>query len=110
MGVILVGCAKPAYNQLASKLYMGIPKQQVISLLGEPKKVSAKNSDKGMVEILTYWGISFIGFTPIDNQMLSQDRLSVTLVNNKVTEWGDRLDPSEMMEKTQETMREAMKK
>ncbi|EFM99155.1 hypothetical protein appser11_4460 [Actinobacillus pleuropneumoniae serovar 11 str. 56153] len=41
--------------------------------------------------------------------MLSQDRLSVTLLNGRVIEWGDKLDPSEMMEKTQETMREVMK-
>ncbi len=41
-------------------------------------------------------------FNVVDNQMLSQDRLSVTLLNNKVTEWGDKLDSGEMLDKTQE--------
>ncbi|MFA9488247.1 MULTISPECIES: hypothetical protein [unclassified Mannheimia] len=110
MTIILISCVpKPTYNQLAMKLHMGMSKQETISLLGEPKKVSAKNTDKGMVEVLSYWGLSAVGFTIVDNQMLSQDRLFVTLLNNKVTEWGDKLDPSEMMEKTQETMRETIK-
>ncbi|WP_419852982.1 hypothetical protein [Actinobacillus pleuropneumoniae] len=110
IATILIGCAsKPTYNQLAMKLHMGMSKQDTINLLGEPKKVSARNTDKGAVEVLNYWGLSVIGFTPVDNQMLSQDRLSVTLLNGRVIEWGDKLDPAEMMEKTQETMREVMK-
>lgn len=110
MTMILIGCTpKPSYNQLAMKLHMGMSKQETINLLGEPKKVSARNSDKGIIEVLSYWGLSIVGFSVIDNQMLSQDRLFVTLLNNKVTEWGDRLDPSEMMEHTQEMMRETIK-
>lgn len=100
MAIILIGCApKSTYNQLAMKLHMGMSKQETISLLGEPKKVSARNSDKGTIEVLSYWGLSMVGFSVIDNQILSQDRLFVTLLNNKVIEWGDKLDPSEMIEK-----------
>ncbi|TCK70351.1 hypothetical protein [Lonepinella koalarum] len=99
----LVGCAnKPSYNQLAMNLQMGMTKQEVINLLGEPKKVFARSTNKGQVEVLSYWGLVLVGFNVVDNQMLSQDRLSVTLLNNKVTEWGDKLDSGEMLDKTQE--------
>ncbi len=107
---LMFGCAsQPSYNQLAMKLQMNMAKQDVLNLLGEPKKVSARNTDKGFVETLNYWGKSMIGFTIVDDQMLSQDRLSVTLVNNKVVSWGDRLDMGEMMERTHEITSETIK-
>lgn len=109
--IFIVGCTpKPSYNQLAMQLQMNMSKQDVISLLGQPNKVSARNTDKGHVEVLSYWRKTLVGFSMIDNQMLSQDRLSVTLLNNKVTEWGDKLDPAEMLEKSQEMTRESLEK
>lgn len=103
LSLFLVGCATVVpYNKRALNLQINMTKQDVISLLGEPKKVAARQTDKGLEEKYSYWGLSRVGYISLDNEMLSQDRLYVTLLNGKVIEWGDKYDPSTMMDKTLE--------
>lgn len=101
--LILTGCATIVpYNQKAMNLQLGMTKQDVVSLLGTPKKVSARQTSNGVEEKYSYWGLSRVGYVTMDNEVLSQDRLYVTLLNGKVIEWGDKYDPSSIMDKSLE--------
>lgn len=101
--LLLVGCATVIpYNQKAMSLQIGMTKQEVVSLLGNPKKVAARKTPQGFEEKYSYWGLSRVGYISMDNEMLSQDRLYVTLLDGKVIEWGDKYDPSTMMDKNLE--------
>lgn len=100
---LLVGCATVVpYNTKAMNLQIGMTKQEAVDLLGAPKKVAARKTPDGLEEKYSYWGLSRVGYISMDNEMLSQDRLYVTLLNGKVVEWGDKFDPSTMMDKTLE--------
>lgn len=100
---LLVGCATVVpYNKKAMNLQIGMTKQDAVSLLGTPKKVAARKTSEGLEEKYSYWGLSRVGYISMDNEMLSQDRLYVTLLDGKVIEWGDKYDPSTMMDKTLE--------
>lgn len=100
---MLVGCATVVpYNQKAMNLQIGMTKQDAVSLLGTPKKVAARKTSKGLEEKYSYWGLSRVGYISMDNEILSQDRLYVTLLDGKVIEWGDKYDPSTMMDRTLE--------
>ena len=105
------GCStqqvKPvSYNQKALNLKVGMTKDEIITLLGTPKKVSAIKTDEGFEEIYSYWGISRLAYSyaPIDNEALSQDRLAVTFLDGKVTQWGDKFDPTVMSNQTLKTI------
>ncbi|HBM2653497.1 hypothetical protein [Acinetobacter nosocomialis] len=101
--LLLAGCATVVpYNQKAMNLQIGMNKQDVVTLLGTPKKVAARKTPQGFEEKYSYWGLSRIGYVSMDNEMLSQDRLYVTLLDGKVIEWGDKYDPSTMMDKNLE--------
>lgn len=91
-----------SYNQKALNLKVGMTKEEVISLLGTPKKVSAMKIDDGFEETYSYWGISRLvySYAPIDNEALSQDRLAVTFLDGKVTQWGDKFDPTVISNQT----------
>ncbi len=100
---LLAGCATVVpYNKKAMSLQIGMTKQEAFNLLGTPKKVAARKTSEGLEEKYSYWGLSRIGYISMDNEMLSQDRLYVTLLDGKVIEWGDKYDPSTMMDKTLE--------
>jgi outer membrane protein assembly factor BamE (lipoprotein component of BamABCDE complex) len=100
---LLVGCATVVpYNKKAMSLQIGMTKQEAVNLLGTPKKVAARKTSEGLEEKYSYWGLSRVGYISMDNEMLSQDRLYVTLLDGKVIEWGDKYDPSTMMDKTLE--------
>ena len=62
--------------------------------------------DEGFEEIYSYWGISRLAYSyaPIDNEALSQDRLAVTFLDGKVTQWGDKFDPTVMSNQTLKTI------
>jgi outer membrane protein assembly factor BamE (lipoprotein component of BamABCDE complex) len=107
------GCStqqvKPvSYNQKALNLKVGMTKDEIINLLGTPKKVSAIKTPEGLEEIYSYWGISRLvySYAPIDNEALSQDRLAVTFLDGKVTQWGDKFDPTVIANQTLKTIQQ----
>jgi hypothetical protein len=65
-----------------------------------PKKVSARQTDQGLVEKYSWWNRAMIGYVPVNNEMLSQDRIYVTFLDGKVKEWGDKFDPADMIDKS----------
>jgi hypothetical protein len=110
ISLLLAGCATPVdYTTKAMKVDMDMSKEQVISIMGPPKRVAARKSNEGLVERLSWWSPKTIGFTPIDNEMIATDRVFVRLLNGKVVEWGDKYDFSETIEKTQEAQAEMFK-
>jgi hypothetical protein len=88
---------------------MGMTKDQILALMGPPKRVSARNSNSNLIETLSWWSPKFIGFTPIDNEILSSDRVFVRFANGKVIEWGDKYDFSESIDKSREAQVEMMR-
>ncbi|WP_263080873.1 hypothetical protein [Endozoicomonas sp. Mp262] len=104
LSLTLVGCAstKINYAQEASKLSLAMTKQDVIQLLGQPKRTSVRMHQGKKVEELSYWSEVVYGCTPVDNEMLANDRVTITLTDGVVTEWGDKLDHNRMIEKAYE--------
>jgi hypothetical protein len=108
--LFLAGCTTTQnYTSKAMTVSMDMTKEQVIALMGVPKRVSARKINDGLVERLSWWSPKIIGFTPIDNEMLATDRVFVRFLNGKVVEWGDKYDFSESMEKSQEAQTEMLK-
>jgi len=102
---VLFGCTPPPrYSQKAMYLEMGMNKRQVFDVLGEPKKSSVRKDGDKIVERYSWWATKTIGFTQFDNEMLSDDKVSVTLEDGKVVKWGDSFDYTEMMDKSMEMM------
>lgn len=107
--VITTGCATTPYTTKSMSVGMGMTKSEVVSVMGPPKRASARKTPEGLVERLSWWSPVLIGFTPIDNEMMASDRVFVGFLNGKVVEWGDKYDPSDTMEKTREMQAEMMK-
>ncbi len=104
------GCATPPdYAKKSMYLSMDMTKKQVIEIMGEPKRFSARKSGDKLLEKFSWWSEKTIGFTTFDNEMLSEDRLYVSFVDGKVQSWGDKYDPTDMMDKSMESQREMMK-
>lgn len=101
--ILLAGCTTVVpYNQRAMNLQVNMTKDDALKILGTPKKVAARQTDKGLEEKYSYWGLSRVGYISLDNELMSQDRLYVTLLNGKIIEWGDKYDPSTIMDKSLE--------
>lgn len=110
--LLLAGCAGPRVPAVTSRsmsLSMGMDKQQVISVMGAPRKTSAKMTEVGLSERYFWWTPTRIGFTNVDNEMLTPDRVFVRFVNGKVVEWGDKYDYSAAMETVTDAQREALR-
>lgn len=106
----LFGCATTIdYTSKAMNVSMDMTKEQVLSLMGPPKRVSARKSNDGLIERFSWWSPKVIGFTPIDNEIIATDRVFVRFLNGKVMEWGDKYDFSESIEKSQEVQAEMLK-
>ncbi|MBD5805102.1 hypothetical protein AZOA_45490 [Azoarcus sp. Aa7] len=106
---VMAGCATTPYTTKSMGVGMGMTKAEVVSVMGPPKRASARKTPDGLVERLSWWSPVLIGFTPIDNEMMASDRVFVGFLNGKVVEWGDKYDPSDTMEKTREMQAEMMK-
>lgn len=91
------------------RLSMGMDKNQVTDVMGAPRKASAKMTDQGLSERFFWWSPTLIGFSNVDNEMLSNDRVFVRFVNGKVVEWGDKYDYSSMMDTISDAQRNALK-
>ncbi|MBO1897605.1 hypothetical protein HNW13_017860 [Shewanella sp. BF02_Schw] len=109
---LLAACAstKINYAQEASKIELGMTKQQVISLLGTPKKTSLRKRNDSVVEEMSYWSEKSIGFSTFDNEMMADDRVMVVVVDGKVTEYGDLImNMNRAMEKAMDNNLKMMK-
>ena len=107
--LILCGCATVDYTTKAMDVSMGMTKEEVLTLMGKPKRVSARKNNEDLIERFSWWSPKLIGFTPIDNEIIATDRVFVRFVNGKVVEWGDRYDFSESMDKSREAQVEIIK-
>lgn len=103
---VLSGCAnKVDYNQKSLNLSLGMSKESVQSVMGQPRRTDV-NQDR---ERWIYWNPVMVGFTPVDNEQLAQDRLVVTFVNGKVTKWGNQTLADDIMENTQKIYEQSVK-
>ncbi|HID6539983.1 TPA: outer membrane protein assembly factor BamE domain-containing protein [Escherichia coli] len=102
--VTLSGCAnKIDYNRASLNLAIGMSKTDVQGVMGAPRRTDV-NTDR---ERWIYWNPVMVGFTPIDNEQLAQDRLVVTFVENKVTKWGKQTIADDISENTQKMYQQA---
>lgn len=100
----LSGCAnKIDYNRASLNLAIGMSKSDVQGVMGAPRRTDV-NTDR---ERWIYWNPVMVGFTPIDNEQLAQDRLVVTFVDNKVTKWGKQTIADDITENTQKMYQQA---
>jgi hypothetical protein len=106
---VVFGCATVDYTSRAMGLRMDMTKEQVVGLMGPPKRVSARKASNGLVESYSWWSPKMYGFTPVDNEYLATDRMFVRFLDGKVVEWGDKLDFSEAIEKSRESQAEALR-
>lgn len=88
------------YNGSSRNLSLGMSKSQVSSVLGEPRRTDV-NEDR---ERWIYWNRTIVGFTPIDNEMLAQDRLVVTFKEGKVSRWGNQTLADDVAEASQKAI------
>jgi hypothetical protein len=107
--LLVCGCATVNYTSKAMGVTMNMTKDQVLTLMGPPKRVSARKSNDDLIERFSWWSPKLIGFTPIDNETIATDRVFVRFVNGKVVEWGDTYDFSESIEKSREVQAEMLK-
>lgn len=85
-------------------------KNEVIAVLGAPKKTSMRKSGDVVIEELSYWSKTMVGFTPMDNEALAQDRVTIVLEDGVVTEYGDFFSNMDRyMDKSMEHSKEMMK-
>lgn len=104
------GCATANYAQKAMSISMDMTKEQVLDLMGPPKRVAARKSvNNQLVERYSWWSPKMIGFTPIDNELIATDRVFVSFKDGKVVEWGDRYDVSDSIERSREVQTEILK-
>lgn len=109
--MVVSGCAQEKqinYNQKSSMLSLGMDKDQVRTVLGDPRRTEVNTERERWV----YWGKVYYGYAPVDNEHLSQDKLVVTFQEGKVTKWGQQTlsdDALEMSQKTIEATTNAIK-
>jgi hypothetical protein len=112
MMALLTACAstKINYAQEASRIELGMTKQEVISILGIPKKTSLRKRDNEVIEEMSYWSEKSIGFSTFDNEIMADDRVAVVIIDGKVSEYGDLImNVNRAMEKAMENNVEMMK-
>ncbi len=102
--VTLSGCAnKIDYNRASLNLAIGMSKTEVQGVMGTPRRTDVNTERERWI----YWNPVMVGFTPIDNEQLAQDRLVVTFVENKVTKWGKQTIADDISENTQKMYQQA---
>lgn len=103
---LVVGCAnKIDYNSSSRQLGIGMNKAEVSAVLGDPRRTDVNEERERWI----YWNRTIVGFTPIDNEMLSQDRLVVTFKDGKVTRWGNQTLSDDMAEASQKAINSSYK-
>lgn len=110
--LFLSACASTSINyaQEASKINLGMSKSDVLAILGTPKKTSMRKVGDVVVEEMSYWSKTIVGFSTLDNEALAQDRVTVVLEDGVVTEYGDFFSNMDRyMDKSMEHTKEMMK-
>jgi len=105
----MTGCAPVNYTKLSLGLSMDMPKEQVVQLMGEPRRVSARKVENGISERYFWWSPKVMGLVVVDNEMLSTDRMAVRFLNGKVIEWGDNYDFSQTIDRSIEMQEKIIK-
>ncbi len=107
VAALVAGCATNQidYNSSSRLLGLGMSKPEVTAILGNPRR-SDVNEDR---ERWIYWNKVLIGFTPIDNENLAQDRLVVTFKDGKVTRWGKQTIADDVTEASQKSIESSYK-
>lgn len=107
VATLLGGCATNNidYNRSSALLGLGMSKPEVSAILGSPRRTDV-NEDR---ERWIYWNKVLVGFTPIDNESLAQDRLVVTFKEGKVTRWGKQTIADDITEASQKTIESSYK-
>ncbi|WP_394065425.1 outer membrane protein assembly factor BamE [Alcaligenes sp. WGS1538] len=105
--LMMAGCAanKIDYNSRSLQLGIGMSKSEVLGILGEPRRTDV-NQDR---ERWIYWNRVLVGFTPVDNESLAQDRLVVTFKEGKVSRWGNQTLADDMAEVSQKAIESSYK-
>jgi outer membrane protein assembly factor BamE (lipoprotein component of BamABCDE complex) len=103
----LAGCANNRidYNQKSMNLSLGMSKADVQAVMGLPRRTDV-NQDR---ERWIYWNPVMMGFTPVDNEQLAQDRLVVTFEDGKVARWGNQTLTDDMLEASQKSIESSYK-
>lgn len=105
--LFMAGCAsnKVDYNKSSLNLEIGMSKSEVQDLMGPPRRTDVNESRERWI----YWNPVMVGFTPMDNEHLAQDRLVVTFTNGKVARWGNQTLSDDMMEASQKMIESSYK-
>lgn len=80
-------------------------KSDVQAIMGVPRRTDV-NEDR---ERWIFWNPVMVGFTPMDNESLAQDRLVVTFKEGKVARWGNQTLAEDITEASQKSMESSMK-
>nr|WP_288454574.1 cell envelope protein SmpA [uncultured Pseudomonas sp.] len=105
--LMMVGCAgnRIDYNRQSINLALGMSKADVQGIMGMPRRTDV-NEDR---ERWIFWNPVMVGFTPMDNESLAQDRLVVTFKEGKVARWGNQTLAEDITEASQKSMESSMK-
>lgn len=102
LALLLAGCAGSSvdYNRQSMNLGLGMSKSDVREIMGMPRRTDVNESRERWI----FWNPVMVGFTPIDNEQLSQDRLVVTFEQGQVVKWGNQTMADDIMEASQKSM------
>lgn len=105
--LMFAGCAqKINYGQSSLKLDLGMTKQEVMSILGAPRRTDVN----GERERWYYWNSTQVGLASVDNEMLSSDKISVTFKDGKLTKWGAQNYMDDVIETQKKLLESTMNK
>ena len=97
--VTLLSCASGVnYGRQSLTLEIGMTKAYVLSVLDEPKRTDV-NLDR---EKWVYWNAKLYGFTPIDSEVLAEDKLMLVFEDGRLSKWGKGADLGDIIETSQE--------
>jgi len=104
---ILAGCASHRidYNRQSMNLSLGMSKTEVQTVMGSPRRTEVNE----LRERWIFWNPVMMGFTPVDNEHMAQDRLVVTFQEDKVVKWGNQTMADDIMEASQKSMETSYK-
>lgn len=104
---LIAGCASNQidYNRSSLDLEIGMSKMDVQGLMGPPRRTDV-NEDR---ERWIFWSPVVIGFTPMDNEHLAQDRLVVTFRGGKVVRWTNQTLSDDMLEASERMLESSHK-
>ena len=106
--LVVAGCATSNvdYNKQSINLSVGMSKADVLSVLGEPNRTDVTQTREKWV----FWNPTLIGFTPVDNEQLAQNKLTVVFKDERVASWGKGDDISSILESSAELQKSLLER